>query len=84
MTEFRNGTPASAVRFGNRLAPSVVRHLTGQKGFRAAPTHKAVGRVFFMTCVRVHSHRLYAISDVPEDISEGVPLRAKGFPKRRC
>ena len=24
------------------------------------------------------------VGDVPEDISEGVPLRAKGFPKRRC
>ncbi len=62
VVEYHNGTPASAVRFGNRLAPSVGRHLTGQKGFWASPTHKAVGRVFFMTCVRVHSHRLYAIS----------------------
>ena len=24
------------------------------------------------------------VGDVPEDIPEGVPLRAEGFPKRRC
>ena len=43
-----SGTPATAVRFGNRPAPSAGRHLTGQKGFRASPTHKAVGRDFFV------------------------------------
>ena len=80
------GRLATAVRFGNRLAPSVGRHLTGQKGFQASPTHKAVGRVFLWPA----DHALFSspvcdfVGDVPEDIPEGVPLRAKGFPKRRC
>ena len=33
----RGGPPATAVRFGNRLAPSVGRHLTGQKGLWGGP-----------------------------------------------
>ena len=32
MIKSHNGPPATAVRFGNRPAPSVGRHLTGQKG----------------------------------------------------
>ena len=32
-----SGTPATAVRFGNRPAPSAGRHLTGQKGFPGRP-----------------------------------------------
>ena len=33
----RGGPPATAVRFGNRLAPSIGLHLTDQKGFRVGP-----------------------------------------------
>ena len=35
--ESRSGPPATAVRFGNRPAPSAGRHLTGQKGFPGRP-----------------------------------------------
>jgi len=33
----RDGPPATAVGFGNRLAPSVGRHLMGQKGLWGCP-----------------------------------------------
>ena len=51
-----------------------------------APTHKAVGRVFFCDlCPRSFPSPVCDfVGDVPEDIPEGVPLRAEGFPKRRC
>ena len=95
----QSGTPATAVRFGNRPAPSAGRHLTGQKGFRASPTHKAVGRDFFVASKqRFHLSpvcdsvgavpKLSASSDAGQLFGRMVaadgPLRAEGFPKRRC
>ena len=94
-----SGTPATAVRFGNRPAPSAGRHLTGQKGFRASPTHKAAGRDFFVASKqRFHlSPVCEAVGAVPKlstssdagqllgrMVAAGDLLRAEGFPKRRC
>ena len=91
--------PATAVRFGNRLVPSAGRHLTGQKGFRASPTHKAAGRDFFVAskqrfhlspvCEAVGAvPKLSASSDAGQllgrMVAAGDLLRAEGFPKRRC
>ncbi len=53
MDILHSGPPATAVRFGNRLAPSVGRHLTGQKGLGTAPTHKAAGRERFIAWLRL-------------------------------
>ena len=40
MPRIHGGTPATAVRSGNRLAPPVGRYLAGQKGFGTAPTFR--------------------------------------------
>ena len=65
------GCPATAVRFGNRPAPSVGRHLTGQKGLgqplrtrplavfflqSAGPRRTAIGRLRTAACVLICSH----------------------------
>ena len=39
-----SGTPATAVRFGNRPAPSAGRHLTGQKGLGRPLRRPRLGR----------------------------------------
>ena len=51
---FTAGCPATAVRFGNRPAPSVGRHLTGQKGL-GQPLRTGLCHVFL----------LYPVNDIP-------------------
>ena len=70
------GCPATAVRFGNRLAPSAGRHLTGQKGFQGVPY--AQGRwpcIFFCELRSFPSPVCDTVGDDPEDVPEGVPPR---------
>ena len=60
---------------------SVYTIISGGPPFGTAPTHQADGRIFFLrapfisiACMRYRRGR-------PD---QGVPLRAEGFPKRRC
>ena len=58
---FTAGRPATAVRFGNRPAPSVGRHLTGQKGLGQPLRTRPLPCVFIISRKRYSIHRLYAI-----------------------
>ena len=58
---FTAGCPATAVRFGNRPAPSVGRHLTGQKGLGQPLRTRPLPCVFIISRKRYSIHRLYAI-----------------------
>ena len=58
---FTAGCPAIAVRFGNRPAPSVGRHLTCQKGLVQPLRTRPLPYVFIISRKRYSIHRLYAI-----------------------
>ena len=87
--EFTTGRPATAVRSSNRPALLVGQHLTGWKGL--AVPYEGPGKGHFLryklriTRVVVVGLRLSrrdaaSVGAVPQ----GGPLRAEGFPKRRC
>ena len=51
----------------------------------SAPTHKADGRVFLRIAALWQPTFISSpVCDIVGDVLKGVPLRAKGFPKRRC